>query len=338
MFRFEDPQYLWLLSVVVLLAVIHFFSRRQQKKRLRRFGDPDLVKELMPDVSRWRPALKFWLLEAALALLVVMLARPQFGKRVSETVRGGIETVIAIDVSNSMLAEEGGLTRLRRAKMLVENLVDRFTNDKIALIVFAGDAFVQMPITSDSVSVKMFLGNIDPSMIRNQGTDIGEAISLATNCFTDEQEVGKAIIIITDGEDHEEGALDAAREANELGRNIYILGIGSTEGSPIRLPGTNEFLVDNSGEKVITRLNEDMCRQVAEAGNGLYLHVDNSSNAQRQLEEALDGLQQKESTVYSDYDEQFQAVGILALLLLIIEVCILERKNPMFKNIKLFKR
>ena len=338
MFRFEDPQYLWLLSVVVLLAVIHFFSRRQQKKRLRRFGDPDLVKELLPDVSRWRPALKFWLLEAALALLVVMLARPQFGKRVSETVRGGIETVIAIDVSNSMLAEEGGLTRLRRAKMLVENLVDRFTNDKIALIVFAGDAFVQMPITSDSVSVKMFLGNIDPSMIRNQGTDIGEAISLATNCFTDEQEVGKAIIIITDGEDHEEGALDAAREANELGRNIYILGIGSTEGSPIRLPGTNEFLVDNSGEKVITRLNEDMCRQVAEAGNGLYLHVDNSSNAQRQLEEALDGLQQKESTVYSDYDEQFQAVGILALLLLIIEVCILERKNPMFKNIKLFKR
>ncbi len=338
MFRFEDPQYLWLLSVVVLLAVIHFFSRRQQKKRLRRFGDPELVKELMPDVSRWRPALKFWLLEAALALLVVMLARPQFGKRVSETVRGGIETVIAIDVSNSMLAEEGGLTRLRRAKMLVENLVDRFTNDKIALIVFAGDAFVQMPITSDSVSVKMFLGNIDPSMIRNQGTDIGEAISLATNCFTDEQEVGKAIIIITDGEDHEVGALDAAREANELGRNIYILGIGSTEGSPIRLPGTNEFLVDNSGEKVITRLNEDMCRQVAEAGNGLYLHVDNSSNAQRQLEEALDGLQQKESTVYSDYDEQFQAVGILALLLLIIEVCILERKNPMFKNIKLFKR
>lgn len=338
MFRFEDPQYLWLLAAVVLLAVIHFFSRRQQRKRLRRFGDPELVRELMPDVSRWRPALKFWLLEAALALLVVMLARPQFGKRVSETVRGGIETVIAIDVSNSMLAEEGGLTRLRRAKMLVENLVDRFTNDKIALIVFAGDAFVQMPITSDSVSVKMFLNNIDPSMIRNQGTDLGEAISLATNCFTDEQEVGKAIIIITDGEDHEEGALEAAQEANEMGRNIYILGIGSTEGSPIRLPGTNDFLVDNTGEKVITRLNEDMCRQVAEAGNGLYLHVDNSSNAQRQLEEALDGLQQKESTVYSDYDEQFQAVGILALLLLIAEVCILERKNPIFKNIKLFKR
>ena len=338
MFRFEDPQYLWLLAAVALLAVIHFFSRRQQRKRLRRFGDPELVRELMPDVSRWRPAVKFWLLEAALALLVVMLARPQFGKRVSETVRGGIEAIIAIDVSNSMLAEEGGLTRLRRAKMLVENLVDRLTNDKIALIVFAGDAFVQMPITSDSVSVKMFLNNIDPSMIRNQGTDLGEAISLATNCFTDEQEVGKAIIIITDGEDHEEGALEAAQEANEMGRNIYILGIGSTEGSPIRLPGTNDFLVDNTGEKVITRLNEDMCRQVAEAGNGLYLHVDNGTNAQRQLEEALDGLQQKESTVYSDYDEQFQAVGILALLLLIIEVCILERKNPFFKNIKLFKR
>jgi len=338
MFRFEDPQYLWLLALVVVLAAIHFFSRLQQRRRLRRFGDPDLVKELMPDVSRWRPSVKFWLLEGALALLIVCLARPQFGKRVSETVRGGIETVICFDVSNSMLAEDVKPSRLRRAKMMMESIVDHFTNDKIALVVFAGDAFVQMPITSDSVSVKMFLNNIDPSMIRNQGTDLGQAISLATHCFTDEQDVGKAIIIITDGEDHEEGALEAARQAHEMGRNIYVLGIGSTSGAPIRLPGTNDFMQDNRGEKVMTALNEDMCRQVAEAGEGVYIHVDNSSNAQRQLEEALGGLQQKESTVYSDYDEQFQAFGVLALLLLVVEACLLERKNRIFKNFKLFKR
>ena len=338
MFRFEDPKYLWLLALVVVLAAIHFFSRLQQRRRLRRFGDPGLVKELMPDVSRWRPAVKFWLLEAALALLIVCLARPQFGKRVSETVRGGIEAVIAIDVSNSMLAEDVKPSRLRRAKMMVESLVDHFTNDKIGLIVFAGDAFVQMPITSDSVSVKMFLNNIDPSMIRNQGTDIGEALSLAANCFTDEQDVGKAIIVITDGEDHEEGALEAARQAHEMGRNIYVLGIGSTSGAPIRLPGTNDFMQDNRGEKVMTALNEDMCRQVAEAGDGIYIHVDNSSSAQRQLEEALSGLQQKENTVYSDYDEQFQAFGVLALLLLIVEACLLERKNRILKNFKLFRR
>ena len=134
MFRFEDPKYLWLLALVVVLAAIHFFSRLQQRRRLRRFGDPGLVKELMPDVSRWRPVVKFWLLEAALALLIVCLARPQFGKRVSETVRGGIEAVIAIDVSNSMLAEDVKPSRLRRAKMMVESLVDHFTNDKIGLI------------------------------------------------------------------------------------------------------------------------------------------------------------------------------------------------------------
>ena len=338
MFRFEDPQYLWLLSVVVLLAVIHFFSRRQQKKRLRRFGDPELVKELMPDVSRWRPALKFWLLEAALALLVVMLARPQFGKRVSETVRGGIETVIAIDVSNSMLAEEGGLTRLRRAKMLVENLVDRFTNDKIALIVFAGDAFVQMPITSDSVSVKMFLGNIDPSMIRNQGTDIAKAINMANQCFTQQEEVGKAIIVITDGEDHEGGVLEAAKGAKESGRTVYVLGIGSTKGSPIPSPDGRGFMTDNHGETVMSRLNDQMCRDIAQAGGGAFIHVENNSSAQRQLEEELDKLQKGETTIYSDFEDHFQIFGIVALLLIILEICILDRKNPLLKNVKLFTK
>ena len=339
MFRFEDPIYLYLLAVVPLLFLIRWLMMRLQKKRLRKFGDPALVRQLMPDVSRLRPAVKFWLLMGALALIIVMLARPQLGTRISHEKRTGIETIICMDVSNSMLAEDVAPSRLDRAKMMVENLVDHFTNDKIGLIVFAGEAFVQLPITSDYVSAKMFLSSISPSMIATQGTDIAAAIGMASHSFTQQEGVGKAIIVITDGEDHEGKAIDAAREALEKGMNTYVLGVGSASGAPIPT-GNGDYLKDNSGQTVMTGLNEDMCRQLADAGKGAYIHVDNNSNAQEQLDNELDKLAKKEisSTIYSDYDEQFQAVGILVLLLLIIEVCIQEIKNPMLKRISLFKR
>ena len=338
MFRFEDPIYLYLLVLIPILAFIRFVSYRNQKKRLRKFGDPQLLKELMPDVSRFRPSVKFWLLEAALALLIVMLARPQMGTKISHEKRTGIETIIALDISNSMRAEDVTPSRLDRSKMMVENLVDHFSNDKIGLIVFAGDAFVQLPITSDYVSAKMFLSNIDPTMIATQGTDIARAIEMATHSFTQDQEVGKAIIVITDGEDHEGGALEAADAAKKKGMRVYVLGVGSTKGSPIPIPGTGNYMQDNTGNTVMSALNEDMCKQVASAGGGTYIHVENNSNAQQLLDQELDKLSKKEieSTVYSDFDEQFGAFGILALLLLIIEICILESKNPLLKNVSLF--
>lgn len=338
MFRFQDPQYLYMLVAVVLLALIWLFTYSRQKRRLRKFGDIELIRELMPDVSRWRPSVKFWLLEVALALFIVMLARPQDGKRVSEEKRQGIETVIAIDISNSMRAKDVVPSRIDRAKMMVENLVDKFTDDKIGLVVFAGDAFVQLPITSDYVSAKMFLSSIDPSLIQNQGTDLGGAIALASRSFTQQENVGKAIIVITDGEDHEGGATDAAKEAKDLGRNIYILGVGSTKGAPVPDPQNGSYMIDNKGETVMSKLNEDMCREVAKAGGGAYIHVENNSNAQRLLDDELSKLQQQESTVYSEYAERFQEVGLVALLLLIIEVCLVDRKNPLLKNIKLFKK
>ena len=340
MFRFEDPKYLYLLALVVLLALIRFVTYRNQRKRLRRFGDPQLLRQLMPNVSRVRPAVKFWLLEAALALLIVMLARPQFGTSISHEKRTGIETVIAIDISNSMRAEDVEPSRLARAKMMVENLVEHFTNDKIGLIVFAGDAFVQLPITADYVSAKMFLSSIDPSMMRSQGTDIARALNMAVHSFTPQENVGKAIIVITDGEDHEGGAVEAAHEARERGMRVYMLGIGSTKGSPIPDPQTGDYMRDNSGETVMSALNEQMCREIAQAGGGAYIHVENNSNAQRLLDEELDKLEKSETdtTIYSDFDEQFQAVGILALLLLILEICILDRKSPLLNRVSLFKR
>ena len=339
MFRFEDPIYLYLLAVIPLLMVIRFLMVRQQKKRLRKFGDMELVRQLMPDVSRLRPAVKFWLLLGVLALLIVMLARPQMGTKISHEKRTGIETIICMDISNSMLAEDVAPSRLDRSKMMVENLVDHFTNDKIGLIVFAGDAFIQLPITSDYVSAKMFLSNIDPSMIATQGTDIAAAINMASHSFTQQEGVGKAIIVITDGEDHEGGAVEAAKEAKAKGMNTYVLGVGSPNGAPIPT-GNGDYMKDNTGQTVMTGLNEEMCRQLADAGGGTYIHVENNSNAQEQLDGALDKLAKKEisSTIYSDYDEQFQAVGIIVILLLIIEICIRDIKSPLLKRVSLFKR
>ena len=338
MFRFEDPIYLYLLVLIPILALIRFVSYRNQKKRLRQFGDIKLLKALMPDVSRFRPAVKFWILQGALALLIVMLARPQLGTKISHEKRVGIETIIAMDISNSMRAEDIVPSRLDRSKMMVENLVDHFSNDKIGLIVFAGDAFVQLPITSDHVSAKMFLSSIDPSMIATQGTDLAKAIDMASHSFTQEEGVGKAIVVITDGEDHEGGALESAKAAKDNGMRVYVLGIGSVNGAPVPIPGTGDFMKDRSGNTVMSALNEDMCKQVAQAGGGAYIHVENNSAAQDQLDNELDKLAKKEttSTMYSEFDEQFQAFGVLALLLLILEICIFDRKNPLLKNLSLF--
>jgi len=337
MFRFENPEYLWLMSIVILLALVYIVLLFRQKSKLRKFGELYLLKQLMPDVSRWRSLIKFSLLELAITFMIIMLARPQEASQIGEEKRSGIETVIAIDISNSMLAQDVTPSRLDRAKMLVESLVENFSDDKIGLIVFAGDAFVQLPITSDYVSAKMFLSSIDPSMIVNQGTDIAAAINLAAHSFTQDEHVGKAIIVITDGEDHEGGVLEAAKDAHDNGMNIFMLGIGSSKGAPIPNKESGGYMLDRSGETILSKLNENMCKEIAQAGGGVYIHVDNTSGAQRILDDELDKLEKSDSTVYSNYAEQFQTFGVIALLLIIIEICVLERKNPILKKIKFFK-
>lgn len=339
MFRFEDPIYLWALLVIPVLLLIWLAGWRRRRSKLRKFGDPELVRQLMPNVSKFRPTVKFWLLLVAWALLVVMVARPQVGAEVQRDKRNGIEAIICLDISNSMLAQDVAPSRLDKSKLLVESLVDRFTNDKIGLIVFAGDAYVQLPITSDYVSAKMFLQNIDPSLIQTQGTDIAQAINLGLHSFTQADKIGRAIIVITDGEDHEGGAVEAAAEARKKGVNVFILGVGDTKGAPIPT-GDGGYMKDRSGQTVMTALNEQMCREVAQAGSGKYIHVDNTGDAQTELNNDLARLQrgESESVIYNAYDEQFQAFGILVILLLVVEVCILEAKNPLLKNIKLFRR
>ena len=339
MFRFENPIYLYLLALIPILVLIRYAAFRKKKSKLKKFGELELLKQLMPDVSRVRPLVKFCLLLTALAMLIIMLARPQMGTKISHEKRNGIETMIAVDISNSMRAEDVVPSRLDKSKMLIENMVDNFTNDKVGLIVFAGDAFVQLPITSDYVSAKMFLNGTEPSLIATQGTDIARAIEMATESFTQQDKIGRAVIVITDGEDHEGGAIEAADKALEKGMRVYVLGVGSPKGSPIP-DGEGGYLKDNTGQVVMSALNEQMCQDIARAGGGAYIHVDNTNIAQERLDKELAKLQKGDlaTVVYSEYDEQFQAFGVLAILLLIIEICISESKNPLFKNIKLFKK
>ena len=338
MLRFEDPIYLWMLLIIPILVLVRFIVWQKRKRSLRKFGDPSLLKEMMPDVSKYRPTIKFCLLLSAITILIFMIARPQVGSKISHEKREGIEVLIALDISNSMLAQDVIPSRLEKSKLLIEDLVDHFTNDKVGLVVFAGDAFVQLPITNDYVSAKMFLQNINPSLITTQGTDLARAISLSQSCFTQREHIGRAIIVITDGEDHEGGALEAAREAYKKGINVFILGVGTSKGAPIP-DGNGGYLKDNSGQTVLSALNEQMCQQVAKAGNGVYIHVDNTSDAQEKLNKELSKLQSgiSDTVVYSEYNEQFQIFGIILLLLLIVETILLESRNPLFKQINLFR-
>lgn len=338
MFRFEDPTYLYLLLLLPALVLFYLYSNYRKRKAIRKFGDPALMAQLMADVSKYRPDVKFGMLLVVIGLFSLLLARPQFGSKLETVKRQGVEVMIALDISNSMLAQDVKPSRLAKAKRLVAQLVDKMENDKIGMIVFAGDAFTQLPITSDYISAKMFLESIDPSLISKQGTAIGEAVSLATRSFTPQAGVGKAVIVITDGENHESGAVEAAKAAAEKGIQINVLGVGLPDGAPIPVPGTNDFRKDRSGNVIVTRLNEQMCREIAQTGKGIYARVDNTNNAQRAISQSINKLAKAdvETQIYTEFNEQFQAVAWLILILLLAEMLILERKNPLFRNIHLF--
>ena len=273
----------------------------------------------------------------ALSALVLALARPQLGLRQQTETANGIEAVVMVDVSNSMMARDIQPTRLDRAKLLVATLVEKMKNDKIALGVFAGEAYPQLPITSDYASAKIFIDALSTSMVTMQGTNLAAAIDLGCKSFTAKKDVGKALIIITDGEDHEEGAEEAAKAAAKAGVNVYVIGVGTTQGAEI--PTSEGVMTDENGQPVHTALNEDMCRKVAQAGKGIYLHLDQSTSAQDELQGQIRQLKQSSSSMtYTARDEQFQIFAIIALVLLIIEVCIAETTNNFFKRFKIFSK
>lgn len=339
MFRFARPEYLYLLMLIPVLIGFFYYALIIKSKRLKTLGNKALLRVLMPEASHVRPRVKFYLLLTALILSIFMMAGPQFGTKLEKQKRQGVELVIAVDVSNSMLSQDLKPDRMSRAKRVLNHLIDNLQNDKVALMIFAGDAYVQMPLTTDVSSAKMFLSNINPGMVPVQGTAIGMAIKRSMQLFSStDTNVGKSIIIITDGENHEDDAVKMAQEALKNGITVNVMGVGTPEGAPIPIAGTQSFRKDKDGNVVVTKLNETMCAEIATAGGGMYVRVDNSSSAVRALSSELDKLSKSEieSQVYSQYNEQYIAIAWIVLVLLVLECIFLERKNPLFKNIKLF--
>lgn len=338
MFRFANPEYLYLLLFIPLAAILYCYGLYRKRKCLSRMGEAALIRELMPEYSSARQNLKFILLVLALAGSVLICARPQFGIKEETVKKQGVEIMIALDISRSMLAEDVSPNRLERAKMLISKLIDNFEEDRVGLIVFAGDAFVQLPITSDFVSAKMFLQSITPDLISRQGTNLYAAINLASNSFTSQEGIGKSIILITDGENHEDGAKEAAEAAAKKGYKIHVLGVGLPGGAPIPDPKTGGYHKDRNGQTVVSRMNEDVCRAISQIGQGIFARIDNSDQAGRAISAEVEKLQKAETEhkSYKEYDEQFIAVAWIVLLLLIFEVFLLEKKNPRFKGFSLF--
>ncbi len=340
MFRFANIEMLWWLIAVPMFVIGYVVSTKRKQRQLQEFGDKELMAQLMPDASKSRPIWKFCLLIVAFVLLIVAAARPQYGQKENTVKRQGIEVMVALDISNSMLAEDVAPNRLDRAKQMLSKMIDNMVDDKVGLVVFAGEAFTQLPITCDYVSAKMFLNTITPNLIQTQGTAIGTALQTAISSFGSlESEAGRAIVLITDGENHEDDAIAAAKQAHELGMQVFVIGIGKPEGAPIPKPGTNDYFKDRSGQVVVSKLNEEMCQQIAEAGSGVYVRCDNTNTAMRALQQELDRIAttELETTVYADYNEQYQSFALIALLLLMIEFFIMSRQNHRLTRMDLFK-
>ncbi len=340
MFRFAHSEYLFLLIPVLLLVLLFFYNQIVSKRRTKEWGNVALLKPLMPNASLFRKRLKFYFQLVAILLLVVVLAQPQFGIREKTVRKNGSEIMIAFDVSNSMMAQDIQPSRMAKAKRILSKLIDEMENDKVGMVVFAGDAYVQLPITSDYQSAKMFLSSINTSMVPRQGTAIGSAIDIAIQSFSKEEEstAGKVIILLTDAENHEDDAVAAAELAAQNNIKVFVIGMGTPNGAPIQLGSAFSFKKDKNGNVVVTKLNEEIATKIAEAGKGIYVRADNTNNAFKLVSKELDKVEksQTEEKVYAQYNEQFQSFAIIAFLLLLIDFFIFGRKNKWLSKIRFF--
>lgn len=341
LFRFANPDFLYLLLLLPLLVIFFIINGVRRKRAIRRLGNAETVRTLIPEMSGSRPVVKFILQLTVLTAAIIALARPQFGSKIEDVKKEGVEVIIALDVSNSMLAEDIQPFRLERAKQAISRLVDNLENDRIGLIVFAGDAYTQIPVTTDYVSAKMFLSSIGPEIVPKQGTAIGTAIELGIKSFSPGEGKSKAMVVITDGENHEDNPVEAAEEAAKAGVIIHTIGIGSTGGVPIPMSsgGRKDYLKDAEGNTVISRLDEEILKKIAVSTGGTYVRASNTNIG---LDEIFNDIrkmktQELESTVYTEYNDQFQLFAAIALLFLLGDYIIMERKNRRMANIRLFK-
>jgi len=341
MFRFEHSDIFYALLLIPVLIILFVWMLYWKKSAIKRFGEWAIIQKLVPSISRSRLILKFIILMIGYAFLVIGIANPQIGSKLIEGERKGIDIIIALDVSNSMLAEDIKPNRLERAKQAISKLIDKLGNDRIGIIVFAGNAYMQLPITTDYSAAKMFLTTINTRIVPTQGTAIGEAIEMGVESFDDEIH-SRAVIVITDGENHEDDAIEAAKEASEKGIFVYTIGMGLTDGVPI--PEYNQYgrqtgyKKDRQGSTIVTKLNESMLQQIASAGKGVYVRANNTRSGLRTVFEEISKLEKTEfeSKMFSDYEDRFQYFIAISLILLIIELLIFERKSKWLSKINIF--
>ncbi len=327
MIIFASYKFLWLLLLVPIIPAGYAIAMAMRKRRINRFGDPRMVAQLMPHYSRAKGWVRIILFTLAFFFFVIGLARPQIGAKLSERQTKGAEIMICLDVSNSMLAQDYTPCRLERAKLAISSLVDKLHDDRIGLIIFAGSSFVQLPVTTDYVSAKMFLSSIDAGSVPVQGTAIGDAIHTAMKSFSAQSEKSRVIILISDGENHEDDAVAAARDAAQAGIRIYTVGVGSAAGQPVPVDG--ELLRDKDGNIVVSRLDEKTLRQVADAGGGAYIQAGNEEFGLNPIINDIRAMEGElfSSVVFEEYDEQYMYFFAIALLLLVLEMLVGERRN-----------
>ena len=338
MFRFANPYILYLLLIIPAAIVLFIFAQMRRRRRLERFASSSLLAQLTPSASPARLRTKFVLYSLALVFLILAAARPQVGSKLREEHQKGIEMMLVVDVSNSMLAEDFEPNRLDRTKFAIDRVVESMKQDRIGVVAFAGEAQVQLPITSDYRMARAFARKLSPQLVRTQGTDLGAAIKLATMSFSSQSEGSRVMILITDGENHESDALEAAQAAAEKGIAIYTIGIGTPEGAPVMIGG--EYLTDENGDMVVSKLDEKMLQEIASATGGAYVRATKQSIGLKEIVDRLKELDESDlaTTRFEAFDEQFQYPLVVALLLLLIEWLILDRRNPLLARFNIFGR
>lgn len=341
---FAHPKILYLLLVLPVVFAIYMLARYSRRRKLARYGKPEMLDNLMPDASKYKPAIKITLMMLAIASLIIALARPRHGEKEVKETREGIEIMIAVDVSRSMLAsstdDPKGISRLDRAKYLFGNLINNLENDKVGLVVYAGSPQLQLPITNDFLSAKIYINELSTSMINEQGTDIGAAIDMALQGFSPNEDVKKAIILLTDAEDHEQQAEAIAEKASQAGVQVNVIGVGTVKGAVIPIGNnSSEFLKDETGTPVTTRFNAEAAKMIADKGNGNYING-NDSDAAQQMVKLLDQIEKTDlgTVKYKASAERFYIFLWIAFALIFIDIFVLDSKIGWLSKINFFSK
>ena len=338
MFQFANPHILWLLLIIPVMVVVLIAISQLRKRNLAKFGNLHILQELMPEISQWRVKTKSALFLTAVAVVIIAAARPQFGSKLKEQKSQGIEMMLVVDISNSMLAEDFAPNRLDRTRYAIDKLFSTLEQDRVGLVVFAGEAKVQLPITTDYRMARSFVKRISPSLVSVQGTEIGQALDLASLSFSQNRDAGRVMILITDGETHDSSALDAAKRAAEQGIKIFAIGIGTPEGAPVKVDG--EFIKDEDDQMVVSRLNEELLQQITAATDGGYIRATNAAFGLEEIVAEIEKLEKGELTTlrFEEYNEQFQWILAIAAVLLLLESLLLARRNPRLKRFNIFRQ